>query len=173
MREFVEMWMSLRARLIPFPGSSIAFALFWLVLVNHLSAAQIALCAALGALVPPLTARCRALRQPVRRFDAAAVLAAVFLYDMLVANLVVAGLVLGPRRRLAPALFAVQLDMDDPAAVALLAAIVTLTPGTVSVDLSPERRTLRVHALRAPDPAAEAARIKRRYEARIKEMFAC
>ena len=165
--------MNLRARLVPLPGSSVALALFWLVLVNHVSAGQVVLAAALGLLIPVLTANFRVLRQPVRRFDAAAALAAVFMYDMLVANLVVAGLVLGPRQRLVPALFAVELDMDDPAAVALLAAIVTLTPGTVAVDANAERRTLRVHALRAPDPAAAAAQIKRRYEARIKTVFAC
>lgn len=165
--------MSLRARLIPFPGSSMLLALFWLVLVNHVNAGQVALAVVLGLLVPPLTARFRAALQPVRRLDAAAVLAAVFLYDMLVANLVVAGLVLGARRRLVPMLFTVRLDIDDPAAVALLAAIVTLTPGTVSVDVSAQRRMLRVHALRAPDPAAAAEHIKRRYEARVKTVFAC
>ena len=160
-------------RLVPFPGSSLMLVLFWLLLVNRVQPAQIAFAVALGLLVPPLTARLRQARQPVRRLDAALSLAAVFVYDMLVANVVVAGLVLGPRRRLVPALVEVRLDMNDPAAVALLAGIVTLTPGTVSVEVSAERRTLLVHALRAPDPAGVAAHIKRRYEARIKEMFAC
>jgi multicomponent K+:H+ antiporter subunit E len=159
--------------LVPFPGSSLMLAVFWLLLVNRVELPHLALAVAVGLLVPPLTARLRQARRPLRRLDAALSLSAVFLYDMLVANVVVAGLVLGPRRRIVPALIRVRLDMNDPTAVALLAGIVTLTPGTVSVEVSAERRTLLVHALRAPDPTGVAAQIKRRYETRIKEMLAC
>jgi multicomponent K+:H+ antiporter subunit E len=160
-------------RLVPFPGSSLMLALFWLLLVNRFEPLHVALAAALGLLVPPLTAGLRPACRRLRRLDAALALAAVFFYDMLVANVVVAGLVLGPRRRLVPAFIEVPVDLNDSAAVALLAGIVTLTPGTVSVEVSAQRATLLVHALRAPDAADVAARIKRRYEARIKEVFAC
>lgn len=167
------MSMNLLRRLVPFPGSSLMLALFWMLLVNRVEPAHLALAAVLGLLLPPLTARLHQARGPLRRLDAALSLCAVFVYDMLVANIVVAGLVLGPRRCIAPALVEVPLDIDSPTAVALLAGIVTLTPGTVSVEVSVQRRTLLVHALRAPDPAAVAAEIKRRYEARIREIFAC
>ncbi|MBA4053071.1 MAG: Na+/H+ antiporter subunit E, partial [Erythrobacter sp.] len=45
------------------------------------------------------------------------------------------------------------------------------TPGTVSADVSACGRYLLVHALHAPDPAAEIAKVKARYEARLKEIF--
>jgi multicomponent K+:H+ antiporter subunit E len=51
--------------------------------------------------------------------------------------------------------------------------MVTLTPGTVSVDLDLRRRVLRVHGLLVDDEARAAATIKARYEARIREIFQC
>ena len=55
----------------------------------------------------------------------------------------------------------------------LLAGIVTMTPGTVSADLSDDRRTLLVHGLAIDDEAALIRSIKTRYEAPLKEIFAC
>lgn len=159
--------------ILPFPGTSVALALFWMLLVNELSWANAALALGLGLLIPLLTQHLRASRRPIRRAGAALRLAGVFLLDMVIANLTVAALVLGPRSRIRPAFIEVALDLDDGPSVGLLAAVVSLTPGTVSVDFSPNRRTLLVHALRAPDPAATARRIKLRYEARIKEVFEC
>jgi multicomponent K+:H+ antiporter subunit E len=51
--------------------------------------------------------------------------------------------------------------------------MVTLTPGTVSVDIDRARRVLLVHALVTEDPAAIAAEIKTRYEARLREIYGC
>jgi multicomponent K+:H+ antiporter subunit E len=57
--------------------------------------------------------------------------------------------------------------------VALLAAMVTLTPGTVSVDLDRARGVLLIHALVTDDPKQTAQDIKTRYESRLKEIFRC
>ncbi len=65
------------------------------------------------------------------------------------------------------------LDISEPNAAALLAGMVTLTPGTVSVDLDLQARVLTVHALLVDDEAGTVAQIKQRYEARIKEIFQC
>ena len=48
---------------------------------------------------------------------------------------------------------------------------ITLTPGTVSCDLSRDGRSLLVHCLHAPDPDAVLSEIKTRYESRLKEIF--
>ena len=63
--------------------------------------------------------------------------------------------------------------MRDPYVATLLASVITLTPGTVSTNLSGDRRTLLVHALDVHDPAEDVARIKRRYEAALMEIFPC
>jgi multicomponent K+:H+ antiporter subunit E len=165
--------MSVARALFPSPASSIVLAAFWLVLVGELAAGQIVLAVLLGLGVSILTDRFRAVRLPMRRVDAALRLAGVFLYDLVVANIAVARAVLGPMSRVQPRLVRVPLDMDDPAATTLLAGLVTLTPGTVSVDIDRPARTLTVHMLLVADEQEAVRQIKARYEARIREIFGC
>ena len=159
--------------LFPSPGASALLALFWLLLVNELSAAQATLAVLLGLALPPLTWRFRAARPPVQRFGAAAVLVAVFAYDVVIANLAVARAVLGPMSRIHPRFVRVPLDLTDAWAVTLLAGLVSLTPGTVSVDIDLRERVLTIHALLEEDEVALVRDIKTRYESRIKEIFQC
>ncbi|HCQ57063.1 MAG TPA: Na+/H+ antiporter subunit E, partial [Sulfitobacter sp.] len=63
------------------------------------------------------------------------------------------------------------LDLKEPEAITILAGTITLTPGTVSADLSDNGRYLLVHALDATDPDAVRDEIKDRYERRLKEIF--
>jgi multicomponent K+:H+ antiporter subunit E len=93
--------------------------------------------------------------------------------DIVVANWQVARLVVGALDRLDPAFLEVPLDIEDPFVATLLGSIVSLTPGTVSVEIERERKVLLVHALDADDPPAMVARIKARYEAPLKEIFRC
>jgi multicomponent K+:H+ antiporter subunit E len=67
----------------------------------------------------------------------------------------------------------VPLDLRDPFLATLLSSIVSLTPGTVAIDVDQQRWVLLVHALDAPDPQALVREIKERYEQPLKEMFAC
>jgi multicomponent K+:H+ antiporter subunit E len=59
----------------------------------------------------------------------------------------------------------------EPEAITMLAGTITLTPGTVSADLSDEGHSLLVHVLHTEDPDAVRDDIKSRYEARLKEIF--
>ncbi|MNN12634.1 Na(+)/H(+) antiporter subunit E [compost metagenome] len=93
------------------------------------------------------------------------------LYDIVVANLQVARLVVGPTQTLRPAFVEIPLELTDDLPITILASVITLTPGTVSADLSADRRTLLVHGLDVPDPAGLVADIKARYEAPLKEIF--
>jgi multicomponent K+:H+ antiporter subunit E len=63
------------------------------------------------------------------------------------------------------------LDVKSELTISLLANTVSLTPGTVSLEVSPDRRFLRVHALDARDPAAMQTEIKQRYEAPLQRVF--
>jgi multicomponent K+:H+ antiporter subunit E len=159
--------------LLPSPASSVVFALFWLVLVNELSGGQVVLAILLGLGLPILTDRFRGTRLRVRRVDAVLVLAGLFVYDLIVANVAVAGAVLGRMSRVRPRFVQVPLDIDDPAAMTLLAGLVTLTPGTVSVDIDRSTRRLTVHMLLVGDERDTVRQIKTRYEARIREIFQC
>lgn len=102
-----------------------------------------------------------------RRTWGAISLAGAFLYDIVAASLGVARIVLAPRRDYRPAIVAVPVDARTEWGVALFAYLVSLTPGTTSLHVADDRRTLYVHFLDAPDPEAAAAAVKALYERRI------
>jgi multicomponent K+:H+ antiporter subunit E len=162
-------------RLLPHPVLSAVLVVAWLLLAGF-TAAQLVLGILVGVLMPWVTRRF--FDEPFGhvRGARAAVHAVGFtflvLWDIVIANLVVARLVLGPPGRLRPAFIEVPLDIDQPLAIALLGSIVTMTPGTVSSEVSEDRRRLLVHVLDAPNPDAVVRQIKSRYERRLKEIFA-
>jgi multicomponent Na+:H+ antiporter subunit E len=108
----------------------------------------------------------------LRRLPLALGFGIFFLKELVVANLRVAMMVLGPRRWLKPALLAVPLDVESEAEIVMLANLITLTPGTLSVDVAPDRRTLYVHCLGVDDPDAVRREIKEGLERRVAELFA-
>jgi multicomponent K+:H+ antiporter subunit E len=165
--------MNILRPLFPSLTASLLLTLFWLLLVNELSAGQIALAVLLGLMLPILTLRFSAARPPVRRLRAAAALLVVFLYDLIVANLVVARAVLGSMSHVRPRFVQVPLEMTEPTAIALLGGLVSLTPGTVLIDIDLRVGILTIHVLLAGDDAVFARDIKTRYESRIKEIFGC
>ena len=63
------------------------------------------------------------------------------------------------------------LELRSPEAISVLAGTITMTPGTVSCDLSADGRSLLVHCLDAPDAEDAVRAMKDRYEARLKEIF--
>lgn len=155
-------------------GWVIALMLFWVLLVNEVSAGQVLLGIALAVVVALLVCTAAAPAPlPLRRVGTAVRLAMLFAYDIVVANLAVARAVLSPRLPIAPRMVRVPLDLREPRAVALLAAMVTLTPGTVSVGIDEDAHVLDVHVLLGADPEAVVRDIKSRYEARIREIFQC
>jgi len=154
-------------------GALVFFTLFWLLVANEVSAAQAVLGVVLAAAMLWVRARFGVAPLHLRRPGVALQLAALFLVDIVVANLAVARAVLAPSLPIRPRFLEVPLDLREPNAAALLAGMVTLTPGTVSVDLDLDARVLTVHALLAEDGAATVNGIKQRYESRIKEIFQC
>ncbi|CAN7323092.1 Na+/H+ antiporter subunit E [Pseudomonas solani] len=160
-------------RLLPHPTMSLLLLLVWLLLSNSIAFGHWLLGGLLGVAIPLL---CNPLMidrprewHPTRlgRF------VLLVMWDILVANFQVARQTLGPLERLRPAFVEVPIDLDDEMAISILVCVVSLTPGSVSADLSADRRTLLVHALDVPDDAALIAEIKSRYEAPLKEVFPC
>jgi multicomponent K+:H+ antiporter subunit E len=160
-------------RWLPHPRLSIAVALLWLALLQSVAPVDVASAVVLGVVVPWWCAPVLPVVPRVRRWDRALSYLLLVARDIVVANLAVARLVLSPLSRLAPRIVQVPLATRDPVVASLLAATVTLTPGTVSIDLDLEAGVLVVHALAAGDPDALVAEIKSRYEARLMEVFGC
>jgi multicomponent K+:H+ antiporter subunit E len=163
-------------RWLPHPLLSLLLAVCWLWLNNTLAPGHALLGAALGVGIPYFTRRFwpepLVIRRPLRVVE----YVAVVLYDIVVANLEVAAIILGPLSRLRPAFVRVPLDIRTDFAVTVLASTVTLTPGTVSVEIEDDAaggRVLVVHALRCLDPEGMARTIKQRYERRLKEILEC
>ncbi|MCP8897954.1 Na+/H+ antiporter subunit E [Gilvimarinus xylanilyticus] len=95
------------------------------------------------------------------------------LWDIVIANVQVAFLIMGPRKKLQPAFMRIPLDLKQDFTITLLANTISLTPGTVSVDLQMEDGYLLVHGLDVKDIDTTIAEIKNRYEKPLKEIFEC
>ncbi|MEQ5788242.1 Na+/H+ antiporter subunit E [Erythrobacter sp. NFXS35] len=159
-------------RLIPHPGLSALLVIMWVVMVNDLTFGALFLGLIFGLFVPLFTAAYWPGRPKVK-FAVGFAYIGLVLWDIIVANFEVAAIILfKPNHKLQPAWLSIPLDLDTPEAITVFAGTISLTPGTVSADVSACGTWLLVHALHAPDPAAEVARVKQRYEARLKRVFA-
>lgn len=94
-----------------------------------------------------------------------------FMYELLKANLRVAWEVLTPGMSMSPAIVSIPLDVDSDLEILLLANIITLTPGTLSLDVSTDKQTLYVHAMYVYDVDRFRRRIKNGFERRVAELF--
>ncbi len=160
-------------RLLPHPIASGFIAAVWLALNSSVASLHLIAAAVLAVILP--LGLGRVLDDPVRvhRPRAAVRLGLVVAWDIVTANLAVARRVLGPIGRLRPAFVEVPLDATHPDAVALLASIITMTPGTLAAEVDEARARILVHVLDLEDAAALVALIKRRYERPLQEIFGC
>lgn len=94
-----------------------------------------------------------------------------FLWELLVASVRVAGWVLKPRLDMKPAVVRVPLDVTRDVEITLLANLITLTPGTLSLDVSPDKKSLFVHVFDVEDRDHFVRGIKHGFEQRVKEVM--
>lgn len=158
-------------RLLPHPLLSLILALVWVLLSNAPSAASLILGLLLGWLIPLFTRHFWPERVVIRHPLTLLRFIAVVLSDIVTANFIVAGLILRGPRQLRPCFLRLPLELQSDLAISLLSNTICLTPGTVSAELSDDRRYLLIHALSTDDPEAVLRTIKQRYEAPLKEVF--
>ncbi|MCP1169129.1 Na+/H+ antiporter subunit E [Limimaricola litoreus] len=162
----------LTRKLLPHPMLSTLLVVVWCLLINDLTLGTVVFGAILGILIPISTAAYWPDRPKITRPLRLVSYAMIVIWDIIVANVQVAMIVLfKPNADMSPNWVLIPLDLRTPEAITLLAGTITLTPGTVSTDLSSDGRALLVHALDAPDPDAVRDEIKTRYERRLKEIF--
>jgi multicomponent K+:H+ antiporter subunit E len=159
------------SRLLPFPVSSTVILIVWLLLNQTVHPAHLLLGAALAVALPLATQRFLDVSTRPRAPAAVVRLVAIVLYDIVLSNIVVARLVLGPMDRLRPGFVRVPVDVTHPYAIALFASIITMTPGTVSAEVSESRREILVHVLDLEDADALVRAMKARYEAPLAEIL--
>ena len=160
-------------RLYPHPWLSVLLFLTWFGLVHQLKVGSAVMALILATAIPLLTAPWWPNRPRIRAPLALARYVLLVLWDILVANVQVARIILFmPNDRIQSRWIAIPIDLTSPEAITLLAGTITMTPGTVTADLSADGRVLLIHSLHAPDPDAIRDEIKTRYEARLKRIFA-
>jgi multicomponent K+:H+ antiporter subunit E len=144
------------------------------MLNTTLSLGHIILGSVLAIVIPLICAPLRVPQPQIKRPFKAMLYVLVVLSDIIIANVQVALLVVGPQRKIKPGFVAVPIDLTDTLPITVLASTVTMTPGTVSGELSNDKKWLYVHVLDMPDNEQDVIDlIKTRYESRVKEIFGC
>ena len=158
--------------LFPHPLLTVLLAVVWTLLQNEFSAGMALFGLILGIIITKATAIWWPERPVGVHLGRLFTYAMIVLWDIIVANVQVAWIVLTKSNAaLKPAWIIIPLDLVAPEAITVLAGTITLTPGTVSADLSDEGHSLLVHVLHTDDPDGERDGIKDRYERRLKEIF--
>lgn len=158
-------------RWLPHPLLSALLWVVWLLLQQSLAPAHLISGAILAIVAPRLAYGFLDRASRVTSWASVLRLSALVLWDIVVSNLTVARIVLDPSSDPQPAWVRVPLDTRHPTATALLASIITMTPGTVSCVVDDERWEILVHALDCDDAAEMARQIKQRYERPLRRIF--
>jgi multicomponent K+:H+ antiporter subunit E len=156
---------------LPSPMLSLTVFVVWLLLVATVEPAHLLLAAVLAVLLPLVAQRLRDESAGMRRPLLAARLVLRVLWDIVLSNIEVARRIVGRESRIQPGFVWVPLDIRNPHGIATLAGIITMTPGTLSTELSADRTHLLVHCFHLDDAAATADQIKRNYETPLREIF--
>lgn len=159
-------------RLFPHPLLTLALTLTWLALVNTVSLGNVLLGLVLAIAITALTGPYWPDRPRVARPLKMAEYALIVLYDIVMANIEVALVILFRRNAdIHSHWVTVPLELTSSEAITVLAGTITMTPGTISTALSADGGAILVHCLHTDDPEGVRESIKSRYEQRLKEIF--
>jgi multicomponent K+:H+ antiporter subunit E len=155
------------------PFLVVALTTVWLLLNETLEPAQIVLGGALAVVLAWSASALRPLRARLHRLDVGLALALVVIIDVVRSSFAVSRLVLGflSKREVRSGFLRIPLDLRDPHGLAALAIIITSTPGTVWVGLSPAGDALTLHVLDLQNEAEWIDLIKQRYEKPLMRIF--
>lgn len=150
---------------------NIFLATLWAALAGQLTLLNLAIGFVLGALVLSFVQRENGSQRYFARLRQVLGLALFFVWELLLSNLRVAYDVITPRHYMQPGIIAVPLDARTDAEITLLANLLTLTPGTLSLDVSADRRFLYVHVMYIKDVDVARRSIKDGFERRVLEVL--
>lgn len=150
---------------------NIFLALVWTFLQGELRGGHFVVGLVLGYLVIAIGERALGQTTYVRKVVQVFRFVGFVLWEIFTASLSVAWLIVQPRPELRPGVVAVPLDARSELEIALLANLITLSPGTLTLDISDDRRTLYVHTMVLDDPQEFRASIKNGFERRVLEVL--
>jgi len=159
-------------RILPHPLLSAILMVVWVLLANELSAGTVLLGAVIGIVVAKFSSTYWPGQSRVRHPLLILEYFGIVLRDIVVSNIQVARLVLfRASGKLRSELVTVPLDLRSPEGIVVLAGTITMTPGTLTAEVSPDGGSLVVHCLDVADKEALVAGIKTRYERRLLRIF--
>lgn len=158
-------------RILPYPPLSVLLLALWLMLNQSVSLGHLILGSILAILGPIVFARLDAPPMPMHRPRAMLQLFGIVLFELVRSNLAVARVILGQRRQRTSGFARIPLDMRSPYGLAMLAIILTATPGTIWVNYNPASGVLVLHVLDLIDDQDWAKIVKQRYERLLMEIF--
>ncbi len=152
---------------------AIVLAVIWAAITGNFSAPNLFLGGSVAILALLVIRKEFAPPIYLQKIKRAISLAGLFLYELALSAYRVSVLILSPnmKSKLKPGIIAFPLSVTSDVEITLLANLITLTPGTLSVDVSEDRKTLYVHALSVPDKKALIKEIADGFEAKIIEVF--
>jgi multicomponent Na+:H+ antiporter subunit E len=150
---------------------NLVLALAWVAMTGGFTPLNLALGFGLGYLVLYFYQRVLGPANYFRKVPQTLGFAAYFLRELVLANLRVAYDVVTPGFGMRPGVIAVPLDAETDLEITLLANLITVTPGSVSLDVSDDRKVLYVHAMYVDDPEAYVRGIKDGFERRVLELL--
>lgn len=158
-------------RLIPYPGLAAALFVMWLLLAQSVSPGQLLLAAFVATLASWTMVAIRPRPARVRNWGKALQLAWVVFLDILRSNLAVAWIVLSNRTDRTSSFIRLELQLRDEVALALLALILTATPGTAWVQFDRKSGSLLIHVFDLVDEDQWIRLLKTRYERLLMAVF--
>jgi len=151
--------------------SNIGLALIWAILTGRFNPANLAFGFVLGYLGLSAVRRVLKPSEYFRTLPRCFEFAGYFVWELMLANWRLAYDILTPRHRMRPRVLAVPLDVRSEGEITLLANLVSLTPGSLSLDVSADRGVLYVHAMYASDEDAVRQSVKDGMERRVIELL--
>jgi multicomponent Na+:H+ antiporter subunit E len=150
---------------------NLALAIAWVGMTGQLNAANLLVGFIVGYVVLLVLQGPVAMGGQLHRIRVAIELLVVFAWELLLANLRVAWDVVTPTHLMRPGVIAVPLDARDDIEILILANMVSLTPGTLSLDISDDRTVLYIHAMYLHDRERITSAIKDGFERRLLEVL--
>lgn len=151
---------------------NILLALAWAALHGEITAVNLVVGYGVGYAILALLAKGGVMPSTLASRTVHAIgLAGFFAWEMVLANVRVAADVMRPRTGIQPAVVAIPLDVTSDGEILLLSMLINITPGSVTIDLSDDRRTLYVHVMHMTSAEATRREIKQGFERRVKLVF--
>ena len=150
---------------------NILLALIWIAMSGQFTPGNFVVGLGLGLLILIFTRRAIGSPNYIRKVGQVLNLALFFVWELILSNLRVAYDVVTPRHHMRPGVIGIPLDVRTDLEITVLSSMISLTPGTLSLDVSADRKTLYIHAMYIDDVEAVRRKIKDGFERRVLEVL--